>query len=293
MIQPMTALEIRSVVSQMQELVGKRIEKIKKVNDDVYELQLGGSWLLIDLHFGAFLGPAYDWKDDGWSSSVTQMLKDKRIDKIEQAGLDRIIRIDAGEISLVIELFGGGNIILLKEGVIHRVLKPREWRGRRLIPGNDYKYPETLVKMPETEEEFMKAQPSILVGKKYASQCSGWKEFLKLLDLASNGKGEIADENYRIGGKKDISRIIYEFYTKIVPKMWEKDKLEKIKGTVEKQKKIIEEFEKKAIEYREKGKYIYDHMVDVDSILELIKSGKWPAGVNIKRRSRYMVTLEI
>jgi predicted ribosome quality control (RQC) complex YloA/Tae2 family protein len=288
----MSSLDIRAVVSQMQELVGKRIKRIKFVNSDVYELQLGGSWLIIDLHFGAFLGPSYDWQESGWASSVTQMIKNRRIVNIEQVGLDRIIRIDAGEISLIIELFGGGNVILVKEEKIHRILNQREWKGRKLYAGREYKPPVTLVKIPENEDEFREIPPTRLVGKRYASRCRTWDEFMKLLNLADRGKGEFIEKDYTIEGKKSISRVIYEFYTKIIPEKWKEDKLIRIKKTIEKQKRIIGEYEKKAVECSEKGDYIYDHLVEIDSILKLVKSGKWPDGVNIKSRSRYMITLE-
>lgn len=293
MLQPMSSLELYSVVCQMQDLCGKRIEKLKMVREGVYEVQLGNSWLIIDLSFGAFLGPSYDWQEDGWCAAITQMVKDKRIDRITQAGLDRILRIDAGDVCLVVELFGGGNILVLKDGIIHRVLKPRQWKGRTLAAGNPYQYPETLVKLPESSDEFLKVSPSILVGKKYAEACKDWASFRELLEMASKGMGTLVGEEFRIGCERPISRVIYEFYTKIAPKLWENEKAERIKGTIAKHKKIIAEFDDKSKEYREKGNYIYDHLQTVDSALELIKSGKWPVGVDIKRRARYMVTLEL
>jgi predicted ribosome quality control (RQC) complex YloA/Tae2 family protein len=293
MIQPMSSLDIRAVVSQMQELVGKRLKKLRLVNSDVYELQLGSSWLIIDLHFGAFLGPSYDWQENGWASVISQVIKNKRIEKIEQVGLDRIIKIDAEDVSLIFELFGGGNLILTKDGIIRRILKPREWKGRSLYAGKEYAYPETLVKIPETEAEFGKLSPTVLVGKRYASKCRTWGEFLELLELSNTGKGTFTDEDYLIGGKKHISRVIYEFYTKIIPEKWKDSKMERINKTIEQQNKIIQDYEEKARKYREKGRYIYDNLVQIDSILKLINAGKWPSGVNIKRRSRYMVTIEL
>ena len=63
----------------------------------------------------------------------------KKIIKFYQLNFDRIVIFEVPDgYSLIIELFGEGNIIVTKDGVIERAYKEREWRHRRIMRGEDY-----------------------------------------------------------------------------------------------------------------------------------------------------------
>ncbi|MFB6181123.1 MAG: NFACT family protein, partial [Candidatus Nanohalobium sp.] len=77
-----------------------------------------------------------------------------RVDSIEQKGFDRILEIESGEHTLICELFGKGNFILLKDDKIIGALREEEWADREIRVGNEYKYPEPT-KDPRGQENFV------------------------------------------------------------------------------------------------------------------------------------------
>ena len=65
----------------------------------------------------------------------------KRIINVSQVNFDRILKFDTPEYTLYVELFGGGNIIVVKDGVIEKAYREREWRHRRVMHGEIYEPP--------------------------------------------------------------------------------------------------------------------------------------------------------
>jgi predicted ribosome quality control (RQC) complex YloA/Tae2 family protein len=71
-------------------------------------------------------------------------LRNGKIINISQHEFDRIIVIEVqkGEtFHLIIELFGDGNVILVKDGMIIQPLLPQTWSYRTLRAGEEFKYP--------------------------------------------------------------------------------------------------------------------------------------------------------
>lgn len=294
----MSGLELRAVVAELQGFAGSRVQRLRKIRDLVYQLELGNSWLLIDLSFGCFLSPLWEWQEDNFCKSFTGLMKGKRIESIGQVGLDRIIRINCGVWEIVLELFGGGNILVLEDGIIRRVLKPKEWKARKLFPGEKYLLP-PVVEMPKTKEEFEKIPAIQLVGKKYASELVGedaWSRFLILLEKASQGTGS-PEAGFNILGDKPFSRVVGEYYKKEAMEDLGRIKsknIEKLSATIEKQKELIKEYKNESNLLRTKGKYIYDNLEFFEYILDILKhGGVLPEEVSIKSRVRDMITIEM
>lgn len=65
-----------------------------------------------------------------------------RIDSISQRGFDRILEIESGDKTLVAEMFGKGNFILLDGEKIIGALREEEWADRTIRVGREYVYPE-------------------------------------------------------------------------------------------------------------------------------------------------------
>jgi Predicted RNA-binding protein homologous to eukaryotic snRNP len=68
-------------------------------------------------------------------------LENKRIVGIEQNGLDRIINFNFVNFKLVVELFGGGNLFIVRDGIIEYVYKRREFKDRKLKVNEEYRLP--------------------------------------------------------------------------------------------------------------------------------------------------------
>lgn len=75
-------------------------------------------------------------------------LKNGKINDIHQHEFDRIIMLEIQKkemYQLVIELFGDGNVILLKDKKIIQPLLPQTWSFRTLRAGSEYKFPPARV----------------------------------------------------------------------------------------------------------------------------------------------------
>lgn len=120
-------------------------------------------------------------------------------------------------------------------------------------------------------------------------------EFLELLETAKMGKGSFdeASDEFSIFGEREFSKLVSDFYLKNIVPSWTSKKSEKLEKTVEKQLKIIEDYENQSLEYQKKGKWIFKNLGRIEEILQKIRVGGQVEGVNIKRKSRYMITLEM
>lgn len=75
-------------------------------------------------------------------------LRNAKILKIYQHEFDRIIILEVGKqniYQIIIEMFGDGNLILVKDGKIIQPLFPHTWRARALRAGEDYKFPPSKI----------------------------------------------------------------------------------------------------------------------------------------------------
>ncbi|MDY6985723.1 MAG: NFACT family protein [Candidatus Thermoplasmatota archaeon] len=68
-------------------------------------------------------------------------LENRRIRDVKQSGADRVVTFSLGDIEIVVELFGGGNLIVTKDGIIDFVAKAREFKDRKVAVGEKYAPP--------------------------------------------------------------------------------------------------------------------------------------------------------
>jgi predicted ribosome quality control (RQC) complex YloA/Tae2 family protein len=94
-----------------------------------------------------------------------------RLDRVEQKGFDRILEIESGDYTLICEIFGKGNFILLKENKIIGALREEEWADREIRVGNEYKYPEPT-EDPRGQEKFVEGLEEGEIVRKIASGLS-------------------------------------------------------------------------------------------------------------------------
>ena len=77
-----------------------------------------------------------------------------RVDRIEQKGFDRIVEIHSGDVKLVCETFGKGNLILVKDGKIIGALRQIDFSDRSIVVGEDYVAPDPTQDPRELEDIF-------------------------------------------------------------------------------------------------------------------------------------------
>lgn len=153
----MTSIDVAAMVSELQHLVGARIEKIYKSDNETDQIRLnlylfgeGRCDLVIDpgvsMHLTAHPQPGPKLPPT-FAMTLRKYLSHGRIVSIEQYEFDRIIEIKTmrGEDAniLIIELFPPGNAILTNDGQkIILPMRPVTFRGRRIRSGEIYKLPD-------------------------------------------------------------------------------------------------------------------------------------------------------
>lgn len=148
----MRAFDVLAVVSESQSLVGGFVDKV---------FQWEGGNVLIRVNVKGEGKKELFFKDGKWLHLAPQrpdvpdfpeqfavhlrkMISNARIESVRQVDFDRIVIVDlmrGEEYQLVIELFGDGNLLLVKDDRILNCLFSRRWRHREVRPGAEYLFP--------------------------------------------------------------------------------------------------------------------------------------------------------
>lgn len=149
----LTALDIMYVVKELQCLLDAKFDKIYDFCNGqfVFSLHipnLGKKQLFADVKGLMFLTErkfSFPEKPSGLCMFLRKHLSNARIRSVTQLGFERIVEFvvekKEGKVSLVIELFGGGNLLMLKDGVITTALNHETFKDRIIRPGVEYKWP--------------------------------------------------------------------------------------------------------------------------------------------------------
>ncbi|NPA74684.1 MAG: fibronectin-binding domain-containing protein [Euryarchaeota archaeon] len=142
----MLSLDIHAWLEENRDYIqGGFIKKIYQIGEKEFLLKIyKGETRPLYINLAGFL--FFEQKDTPETPSMFAMYLRKRfgnakIISVSQLNFDRIIKFDTGEYSLIVELFGGGNIIVVKEGLIERAYHEREWRHRSILRGYPYEPP--------------------------------------------------------------------------------------------------------------------------------------------------------
>ena len=148
----MRAFDVLAVVSEAQSLIGGFVDKI---------FQWDGGNVLIRVNVKGEAKKELFLKDGKWfylapqrpqvpdfpdqfAVHLRKLISNARIESVRQVEFDRIVVIDimrGEQYQLVVELFGEGNLLLVKDGKIVNCLFSRRWRHREVRPGAEYLFP--------------------------------------------------------------------------------------------------------------------------------------------------------
>ncbi|HET6399199.1 MAG TPA: ribosome rescue protein RqcH [Candidatus Thermoplasmatota archaeon] len=155
MKQGMTNVDVAALVAELRPtIVGARIDKVYQPGRDQVLLRMrrkghGKADLLFEL--GRYLlvtkrAPANPDKPSMLAQVLRSALENARITAFHQVGFDRLVRMDVergdGPRSLVFELFGDGNLLLLaRDGTIELPMRGADFSARKLRKGEAYQPP--------------------------------------------------------------------------------------------------------------------------------------------------------
>lgn len=128
-----------------------------------------------------------------------------RVDSIYQKGFDRVLVLESGDIQLIAEMFGKGNLLLVEDGKIIGALRQDEWDTRDIVVGEQYEFPESennpleesYLELLEEGEIVRRLAIDLSLGGKYAEEiCSraSLDKNTEVNDLDSDQEEKLVDE---------------------------------------------------------------------------------------------------
>ncbi len=147
----LSSFDLRALVAEWQELVGGYLDKAYQREDEVIfrvnvpgkdRVELyskSGTWLCLhDVEDKPETPPAF-------AQTLRRLLDNARITAVEQRGFDRIavFRVEhSGEtLQLIFELFGKGNLIVVRRDTTLACLSPQTYKDRVVRPDEPYAFP--------------------------------------------------------------------------------------------------------------------------------------------------------
>ena len=162
----MSSFDVSSVVAEMASLEGAHMDKIFQWGAGNVLFRINTKDGKKDLFFKdkkwLFVSP--DRPDTpitptSFATFLRKYLNNALIGKASQIGFDRIVVLEIfktdSDYKMIFEMFGGGNVLLVKDGKIVNCLTQRTFRDRATRPGEDYVMPkERYNPLTSTEEQF-------------------------------------------------------------------------------------------------------------------------------------------
>ncbi|MDO8556308.1 MAG: ribosome rescue protein RqcH [Nanoarchaeota archaeon] len=145
----LTAFDFVYVVRELQPLVGAIFDKIYQPDFKTFLMQLhqsGTGKIYVMIRAGEAIyqtteKPAAD-NPSGFVMYLRKKLDQARITSIEQKGFERIIEITFNNgITLIVELFSKGNLLVIENDEIISCLEEQTWKDRTVKKGEKYVYP--------------------------------------------------------------------------------------------------------------------------------------------------------
>lgn len=159
----MTSFDIMVMSAELQRLVGSYIDKIyqPQTNRLHFRFNIPGSGkenLIVDVGKWIYLDPTAkpSGKAMSYGMFLRKYLTNGKVIRIRQRKFDRIIDIlidRKGVFRLVLEMFGKGNVILVKDGLILQPLRSKSWSGRELRAHREYRFPPERMDAPSLGHE--------------------------------------------------------------------------------------------------------------------------------------------
>jgi len=145
----LTAFDVLALVGELGELEGARIDKVLQPSERELVLRLkcpGKGAMELVVSDGIWLFLREKEVSEGPTPTPFAMLLRKHLENlcirsISQRGFERIVILGFEGYELVLELFGEGNVVLVKEGGIVQPMRTQSWEHREVRPGRPYEYP--------------------------------------------------------------------------------------------------------------------------------------------------------
>ncbi len=166
----MSSFDVRSIATELSALEGAHMDKIFQwgAGNVLFRINVQGAgkkdlffkdkkWL-----YSPAQKPETPIQPTSFATYLRKYIDNARIGKVRQIGFDRVVEMELlkadAEYKLIFEIFGGGNVLLVKDGIIDTCLIQKTMRDRKVRPKEEYIWPQPRFNPIEsTEEDFIKA----------------------------------------------------------------------------------------------------------------------------------------
>ncbi len=146
----MSSFDVRSVVTELSGLEGAHMNKIYHwdAGNVLFRINVQGEgkrelffkdkkWL-----YCLPVKPKTPTLPTSFASFLRKYIDNAHVNGVRQVGFDRVVEMSLSKADvdyrLIFELFGGGNVLLVKDGIILNCLIQKTWRDRKIKPGEPY-----------------------------------------------------------------------------------------------------------------------------------------------------------
>jgi predicted ribosome quality control (RQC) complex YloA/Tae2 family protein len=292
----LTPIDFYYLVKELEELIKYKLKNIYFSDDLVFEFKVDGKkYLIVGKNYCYLTDKEFETKKENkFAGFLLRKLKNRKVTKIWQDDFNKIIILGFGDLKLILEFIGKGNIILCENNKIVSALIEREFKDRKILRGENYSSPvagdysekikekEKLMKLHIGEiyaEEIVKRNLSlgeILKQKKSPTIYfkDGKKIFISPFELKT-----LKLENKKLNS---FSEVIEDFYRK-------KSKEEIIKDS---QKWNLRKYELEEKELSKKAELLLKYKKEIDESIEKWKNEK-KIVMPTKKISGAKISLEI
>lgn len=166
MVKKLTSIEVYFMVKELQELTESKIDQVYANDDEVlfslHKQEFGKKFLRIKNEI-LYITKEKSVQNETPSNFCTILRKNIvnwRIKSITQIESERILDIELyfkdQRFHVIVELFGGGNVILLKNDVIVIAKTQKTYTSRKIAPKEKYEYPKQNYNFLKIDRDVLK-----------------------------------------------------------------------------------------------------------------------------------------
>jgi len=162
----MTNLEYSFIIKELTPLlIGKHLRRIRKLDEGIYRFKIGEHEVLCQSGVRIHITRRIEASEqiDKFADKAGKELDNARLLGIKQINSDRIVSFDFDKGSLIFEMFGEGNAILVHDGKIICAQRYEEWSDRKIKVGEEYKPPKPSVAEFSGIKELVQSEKYVIV----------------------------------------------------------------------------------------------------------------------------------
>ncbi len=280
----LTPIDFYYLLKELKKIEESNLKKIyKSENNFVFEFKKKKD------KFYLVVGKNFCYLDDekpeeteakGFVNFLFDRLKDKRLIKIEQNDFNKILVLHFSDFDLILEFIGKGNIILCQDNKITGCLYSREFKDRKVLVEEEYKFPVgiELGKYLKTKDENLLNE--IHIGKIYKEEILSGETLESLLNkkplpyIYFKENEMFFVSPFKIETLQNLKSKEVESFSKAIREFFSEKKKTKTEIIKEGQKKNLNKCLREEEKFREEADLLLKYKPEIETAVREFKKEK-------------------